>query len=137
MLTRARDVLTPLKDKKDRREQFEATGKPVRVATARSDRYVDQGIHEWIFEVKELSRSLLAFGVSTAELTKGEVLGGRGSLAWRSDGSLWYLGLHTTTLYVYNVFLQVRRCRGCCKLLQGCFPSAATISHQDASQSHI
>ena len=89
MQLRSRDTLSVVKDKKDKREMFESSGGPHKTVTARADRAVSSGVHEWVFEVKELSRSPLAFGVCTRNIPANEMLGGTGSMAWRSDGSLW------------------------------------------------
>lgn len=87
---RSRDTLCVAKEKTDKREQFENCDVPSKIVTARADRPVSEGNHEWVFEVKELSRSALAFGVCTNIHPPHEMLGGSGSMAWRSDGSLWY-----------------------------------------------
>lgn len=101
MQSRNRDTLCPIKEKKDSRSMFEVCfgveGKS-RVVSCRADRSVSEGIHEWSFEVQELSRSLIAFGVSLGSTKPTDIIGKSGahdalSAGWLSDGSLWCGGI--------------------------------------------
>jgi hypothetical protein len=98
MQIRYKDVLAPIRDKRDKKEDFEVTSH--RVVTSKTDMGVLKGLHEWSFEVQEQSRSLLAFGVTTGKLEDDKMLASqfnftvpRWTSAWLSDGSLWSNGI--------------------------------------------
>lgn len=93
MQSRVKDILSPIRDKSDKKEAFEVIIDAKRkVATAKSDVGVNEGVHEWSFEILELSRSHLGIGIVTKDVEASQTLGSQAAIAWMSDGSLWSNG---------------------------------------------